>query len=82
VVPSFEEFGLERLRQRSEHLTPCSPVVGGQVAKCLLPTKVIGVDSVNAFLSGFLLGQDLTGEQGEAFTLASEDVISVWCGSR
>ena len=43
---AFEEFGLDWLRERSEHPTPFSPVFGGQVTKPLVVTKVVGVDVV------------------------------------
>ena len=47
----------------------------GQVEALADEVRYLGVDSVNAFLSGFLLGQDLTGEQGEAFTLTGQDAF-------
>lgn len=45
---------------------------GGQVAKRLVVTKVVGVDSPKAVRGCFLLGQHLAGEQGEALALASQ----------
>ena len=50
-------------------------MLGGQVAKCLVVTQVVGVDSPNAFLGCFLLGQYLTGEQGETLSLAGQDAL-------
>jgi hypothetical protein len=74
-VPGFEEFGLEVGRKQTEHATPFSPVLGGQVAKRLVVTKVVGVNAPNAILRCFLLGQHLPGEQGEALTLAGQDTF-------
>jgi len=47
-VPGFEEFGLEVGRKQTEHATPFSPVLGGQVAKRLVVTKVVGINTPNA----------------------------------
>jgi hypothetical protein len=74
-VPGFEEFGLEVGRKQTEHATPFSPVLGGQVAKRLVVTKVVGINTPNPILRGFLVGQHLLGEQGEALTFAGQDTF-------
>ena len=71
-VPGCQDFGPKVRRQQPKHPTPFSPVPGGQVAKRLVVTKMVGVESPNVIRGCFLFGQHLAGEQGDALTLAGQ----------
>ena len=75
AVPGFENFGLLIGGQGSKNPSSFSPVPGGQVPKRLVVTKGVRVNSGQAFLGGFLLGQHLTGEQGQSLSLAGQSTL-------
>jgi len=75
AVPGFEDARLQIEREQPNHPTPFSPVFGCQITQPLVVTTVVGVVSSDAFLRGFLLGQHLPGEQGEALTFAGQDTF-------